>query len=887
MSPPRIHYQIGAPALIHCEKIDEQSSFLQVPGHKYPRHGVGKIGELIQRRSRLGTRWYYSDEELDERKRRKKKRRRKHPNCDGTEPAYNKQLQQNRVALLAHHDVHRELSTRKILSTYASSDRPYGSVNLVKNILRGRNREPKLEMRQMHLTRKLSLQRLDNSDPAYLAPFGYDALDTEDKSYDGTHANHLNENLDKSKLHCLGPRPWQGNCLLCLPCPCPNCRSEPSWCLVHPKGFLMDTLCVSNLILPNGKENAGHIFTVPAWQKNDHKRDTVAAARRYFPNELCLDEMIVEIQQSGTWDFDHPDCIFVVRTATHISVVNVSILKPDLSTHDSSRAKSNYDDNICWGNYVLKEHTRLDLRSLVSSTPSYRPISLACHPKYGNAYTSARFAFLSYAENSGDQNVIHQFTVDGTLEEPSTHPISSLRRISSIDFTGTHPMCLWCAASSYVRPALVSEVYFKQYPLGFGTSLYSVDLRTNSSVFQWSPSAQEMKPEGVHSISGILTDWDREHTVWVTSKSAGKTWELDSRMPLQAVNSWSISSDCDVDSVSFPQRGPHGDPILLTKIRGYSNGGICTDSNMILTMDTAPASFGFQLLQRPRYKPRFQTESLECTSIPHFENHNQRSSIATTSVFGMPARDPDLFCCGMAGFRTPLKSFVLDDEITAGTFRDDKDSHVLCTMSMTNKGDIFCHSLLEASREVSECKSFPGLPAGTAAIPLPKELDGKINKIEHKCWKPTGGMNLKVFWTNQYPTSRDALLHIKPTASTRIHLPTKDASDHLSYKAGVDEEPYPVQIPPSSGIRIAATPGSEFVNVDGVPLMIPKKSADKTFATRLKFRTPNVSQDSNREDIIDDTWLGRRSDLTPALVDKVSNTWDFWENLDDDSSSEE
>lgn len=652
----------------------------------------------------------------------------------------------------------------------------------------------------------------------------------------------------------------------------------------------MDTLCVSNLIPPYGKDNAGHIFTVSAWHKNDRKKDTVAAARRFFPNELCLDETIVEIQQSGTWDFDHPSCIFVVRTATHISVINVSLSKPDLSMHDTMRSKSDIDDKTCWGNYMLKEHTRLDLRSLLSSVPSYRPVSLACHPKYGDDYTSARFAFLSYSDHNGDQNVIHQFTVDGAHEDPTPHHISSLRYISSIDFTRTHPMCLWCAASSYVRPTLVSEVYFrKHYPLGFGTSLYSVDLRSNSSVFQWSPSAQEMKPEGLYSITGILTDWDRDHTVWVTSKSAGKTWEVDSRMPCQAVNSWSISSDCDVDSISFQQRGPYGDAALLSKIREYSDGRVGTDSNMILNMDTAPASFGFELLQRPWCKPRFQTESLECVSIPNLESYNLSSSIATSSVFAMPERDEDLFCCGLAGFRTPLNDFVTDEDAMPGVFRNSEDSTVLCTISLNNKGDMFCHSLLETSREVLECKSFPGLPAGTAAIPLPKELDGRTKNTEHKRWKPTGGMNLKVFWTNQYPTPRDSLLHIKATTSKRIHLPTKDATDHLSYQAGNSEEPYQVKMPTSSGIQIAARSGSEFVNADGVPLVIPKKSADKAFATQLKFRTPITDQEeeSKRDDIIGDAPSERRSDLTSTLVKKVSNTWELWEKLDDDSSSEE
>lgn len=452
--------------------------------------------------------------------------------------------------------------------------------------------------------------------------------------------------------------------------------------------------------------------------------------------------------------------------------------------------------------------------------------------------------------------------------------------------------------------------------MGFGTSLYSVDLRTNSSVFQWSPSAQEMKPEGVYSISGILTDLDRDHTVWVTSKSAGKTWEIDSRMPCQVVNSWSLSSDCDVDSVSFSQRGPHGDPVLLSKIRDFSNDYSRADSNMILTMDTAPTAFGFQLLQRPRHKPRFQTESLECTSIPGAENHNDSrssgSSIVTTSVFAMPEWDEDMFCCGMTGFRTPMRTFVSGETraVTSRPFHNDNDedeTNILCTLSMTNKGDIFCHSLLETSRHVSECRSFPGLPAGTAAIPLPNELDGTTNTIEHKCWKPTGGMNLKLFWTNHYPTPRDALPLVKPTVSQQIPLLMKDATMHLSYKAGQGEEAYSVQVPLSSGIRISAPTGSELVHKNNpdngaaaadkggvTSLVIPQKSAAKAFATRLKFRTAananatGKSGESHQKDGIDNkSGNNRRSDLTAALVEKVSNTWELWEKLDDSSSEEE
>ena len=70
-----VHYQIGAPALIYREKMDPNSGFLQIPEHKYPRHNGTEVAELIQRRNRIGTRWYYSMDDVPYIPRRHKKRK--------------------------------------------------------------------------------------------------------------------------------------------------------------------------------------------------------------------------------------------------------------------------------------------------------------------------------------------------------------------------------------------------------------------------------------------------------------------------------------------------------------------------------------------------------------------------------------------------------------------------------------------------------------------------------------------------------------------------------------------------------------------------------------------------------------------------------------------
>lgn len=975
--PPQhqaMYYQMGAPALVYRERLDFDTSFVQVPGSKYTNTKPDKsseqakiLHESIQRQNRVKTRWNFSVDlrsnirtlTLPSRQKNPFKEVRKrnllpyqylatatttesdHDNhVDGHTPnnilaatndneprlRYNETILKSRLGMLLQHERDNVVKKYKTLKDYATFDQPYISAD--RRHYRKRDRAPRLDSKQSMISRKFALQRSQSIDPAYLAPMPHMALLEWGTAPTKKRRQHryqapANTNIDKVKIENFAPsRSLQGNALLCLPCPCPNCyrssisqfkkedeqeqlydattsatkqeddgnlppqKTNTSWCLFHPKGLLMDTLCVSNLILPNGSyENAGHVFTVSKWEQHaSRRRERIRAIRQTYPNELCLDETIVEIQQSGTWDANHSECIFVARTSTHISVIQVTVQKPEFSDMEYS-----YSETTCWGNYTLQEVERIDLRSLVPSSPSYRPMGLACHPKYGNEFTNAKFAFVSLAEHSGQQNVIHHYNQQPSGSQggpPDIHAIPSLRYISCIDFTSTQPMCLWSAAASYVRPALVPDFQFpNQPPLAFGTSLYTIDLRSNSATFQWSPSAEMMLTEGIHSINAVMTDWERDHIVWVNSRSAGRTWEIDGRMPCRAVNSWSLTMACEDDSITFPQRGLYGEPALLTKTREISktNGGK-RFTNPLFVVDTTPAAFGFHILQRPNQKPKFQTHSLECIATPNLDRI-EGTSIVTSSIFPLPEHSDDVYICGMASLRTPIHTVVpRTSRLLSDIFsnNDDDDSSILCTLTMTNKGDLYCHSLLESQREVKICKSFPHLPVGARTIPLPKDLDGKSSYMEHKSWKPTGGMNLKLFLSNQYPAPYESVQYVKQSARKLVPLPRHVRKSHPSLRREGDNDDRVVEVMNSdsaSGIRIDGPETSQLINSKHEPIKI-RRCLVENARDSMKFYVPE------EDDQGEDPDFPNRSDLTPQLIQKATQAWEMWDEMDNSSSDD-
>jgi hypothetical protein len=606
---------------------------------------------------------------------------------------------------------------------------------------------------------------------------------------------------------------------------------------------------------------------VETWSRIRRVNDVVAKTLKEMPNELCLDDTILEIKQSGTWTVENnPECVFVARTGTHISVLSVSVKKAFLREE-----KYAYKEDVCWGNYALEERKRIDLRSLSRSFPSYRPVSLACHPKYGNDLINARFAFASHSDR-GDFNVIHHAIVEAE-QSTTKHTIACLKHISLIDFTSTHPMCLWSAAASYVRPALARDIQFDLPTLGLGTSLYTVDLRSNSATFQWSPSAQETMTEGVHSISGILTDWQRDNTVWVTSKSAGKTWEIDGRMACRPVNAWSLSSSCEDSALTFQQKGFYGEGSLLTKPQSSDVRGKLEDSP-ILNVDTTPGAFGFHIYQRPDNRPRFQTDSLECIATPGLD-FTKETSIATSSVFAFPEVADEVFVCGLSSFRVPFSQFVGESELKLADFAHE-NSNVLCALTMTNTGDLYCYSLLESNDEITNCRHIPDLPVGSKVVGIPHELDGKTKELEYTHWKPNGGMNLKLYLTNQYPTPMNAVPPLEKFSGTKKRIifqkPDKKRKLHPSLDIDPDVPVFKMDSQ-KVGITISAQSDVEHFTQDE-PVVIPLPLAEKS------RKTMAFSQD---KPVDVKTFKGAgRSDLSPGILRDALGLWDETDSEQDE-----
>lgn len=641
---------------------------------------------------------------------------------------------------------------------------------------------PKLAEHRWNASLAMATERR-NAEPSYLAPFDYASLHFGLQD-DASDVSWQVKKLSNSRLRHVAypvkaddpnsPRGY-GNCLVCMPCPCGVCRQtqEPQWCLVHPTGDLLDRFCVSSLLFPYGPRNA-------APTRKSHAKRRFQTSR----HEFDVGETILQIEHCGKGMFqvDNPEH-FLVRSSNYCTVV---CMKPhkyydkiDERVPQGRRLRSQQQAKpLCLGTYKIELVARIDLRSRPRTILSCRPIHVTSHPRFWRDNWNGRFAILSSNDEKSPSNTIHSVVVEEIGPLLEEHSFPSLRSITTIEFTNTHPMTLWTAATSHVRPALLGDIYSKKPFLGHGDSLYTVDLRSNTSVFQWSPSAEEGLVEGIHSISGILTDWQKDHSVLVSSISAGKTWEIDGRMTCRAVNTWSLASVCDDCGASQPAMGLYGagsllmDPLLSSR---ESNGG---DSwRPFLCVNKSPGSFGIQLFQRPCVQPRFQTDSLDCVTPLDGVDKGEllTGSVARNSVFSLPDVSQGIFTCGLAACRIPTAQ-LLSGHNTDG-MKYAKDTFAI--MSMTNKGDIYSHLMRVCNADThGRSQMFAELPEPSSP---PTLNDKKINKLPAAIPKCDGGWNFELPINMQCPLPSHSLAQLftsskkscRPFSSTRLEqLPT-------------------------------------------------------------------------------------------------------------------
>jgi hypothetical protein len=291
-----------------------------------------------------------------------------------------------------------------------------------------------------------------NADPAYAASFPtlrtFQAIINDDfRSHQPGRAPLDVRKRDKDAMYMAddpsAPNEY-GNCLMVFQCTCTFCHSSTTaanWCLLYAAGELMNQICIEFLHF------AADI---------NHGMNT-----RAFDADLDLGDSLRQLKQCGASKF-------VARTTGSCILFSVSIPAGD--------------GLECSGAATLQKIDCIDSRSFCRGVKSFRPIDVACHPKYGfSQWTDPNICVLCESDPQ-TQSTVMQVHVSGDLLQ-TRHDISNVQSISQIEFSSDHPKVLWSAARSYVRPSLQAGYLRYKYPrLGHGYSLYSIDLRSNQSV---------------------------------------------------------------------------------------------------------------------------------------------------------------------------------------------------------------------------------------------------------------------------------------------------------------------------------------------------------------------------------------------------------------------
>ena len=785
---------------------------------------------------------------------------------------------------------------------------------------------------EFHLTRWYDTQRIDRSDPAHVAHIPlrllHDVIDQERPlqskvtkgmagggalrraarpmfAYDDPGYRNDVAERDVTDTPWFGgqsPRRY-GNCLVVGPCQCTFCQTSmvpqerqhgdasdtvnkeesdtenavtmaPSWCLLHPTGPLLDSVRISYLMFPHSNR--------PTKKKNDQRVDN-------HPS-LDLGDSIRQMAQCG------PN-LFVARTTIDCTIFRATFGAPTTTPmKEATHAGDESKDSLaaCCQTATLTQLYRIDLRSLLQPkasplSKSYIPIDLACHPKYGRQRWSgatSNIAIVCESTDRKERNVIYHVLTPNQPSDhaqalplilPTKHEITNLETISKIDFSAEHPMVLWAAARSYVRP-LPSENMLPRVFSGSGYSLYSVDLRSNQGTFQWSPSAEDRIVEGVHSISGILTDWSRSNTLWVSSISAGKTWEIDTRMPCRAVNTWSLPYACDEQYSVLPPDGLYGAGTLFaspTQADFVSSSGANKEQpTPMFSVGLSPETYGIHVYQRPDVPPRFQTKSLESAACPGLLLGEM--SVATSSVFALPDVSKRVFTCGLACLRLPTSAFLSVEDIRLLGYSHDDLSGVLCCLSMTNKGDIYAHSLVESMASRRKSRNFDGLPAGSASLPLPKSLVCKSKSaFDHLC----------VTLSETYPSPHDSFAPAPPIVTDIPDLPKTKATSKRASASGIvtTREVEPSTLPEAllaSGHDLGSsashiTLAAEFIDKAQTALA---ETLD-AFDTNKLATVEELARQKDNQQTVD-----LRSDVTADLLREIVDEWPRNRNNDDNDS---
>jgi hypothetical protein len=310
----------------------------------------------------------------------------------------------------------------------------------------------------------------------------------------------------------------------------------------------------------------------------------------------------------------------------------------------------------------------------------------------------------------------------------------------------------------------------------------------------------------------------------------------DTRMPCRAVTTWSSPYTSDDHFSTMPTTGLYG--------AGTVFASPLQSNYPMMSIGLSPGTFGVHLYQKPDVLPRFQTTSLESASSPEVSLLD-KMSVSTSSVYALPDVSESHFTCGLAPIRLPTSSFLSTADLSQIGYGDDDLSGVLCVVTMTSKGDIYAHSLLESKACFRRSEPHEGLPLGTSAVRVPTTTTNL----------PSVPGRLNVTLSNQYALPREAIAPPPAIDTTILGLPS-----------AMPPPPPTTTTPPAAGtVTLSAC----------TPIAVRGDYKDESYA-RPSFSTlPETPMLDNFDHAIEPRVKDEveRSDVTSAFLQKVADKW--------------
>jgi len=446
----------------------------------------------------------------------------------------------------------------------------------------------------------------------------------------------------------------------------------------------------------------------------------------------------------------------------------------------------------CSGRYEISEIQRIRLSSNTDREGFYELLYMATNTNTAyptNFGFQTNFSIVSNSTTKGngsnhcneqERNTVHHVQVNG-ISNPRVqrHCISKLQNISHMKYSLRHPMVLWAAAREPTNSSLyIGKGSHRRPMMGYGNSLYSIDLRCNQSSFMWSPSQKEFMMDNIHSISGLLVDPSQPYSVYAKSlTSGGRLYEIDTRMPRQTIFAWDLPGLCDDFTASLSPLGIYGSSALMCRPTNFVDS---TTQLPIICANQNPGGYGIQLYQRPSRMPRFQTDCLDMPmttglgSGNNLGHESDNTCFATSTSFPLSESVP---LCGLASFYTNLSS-VYDESNTIMDYKECPPK-ALCIISATIAGDLYSHTLLVTSgNEERRERIIEGKRVGSCAVDIPHVPTNVLSETKLKYSTEAKDMNLRWLLGNRSPVDSQSILkhHVASRSQCR-QFETVDLQD--------------------------------------------------------------------------------------------------------------